>query len=97
MDAFLNVQLLNSGHIWSLGQAGLMSEEESREWILEDVGYVFGNTFAQTWWQVWGSSWSHLTEVDEAISSLDENQTKRKFEAIQRLLKERVSSARDAD
>ncbi len=97
MDAFLNVQLFNSGHIWSLGQAGLMSEEESREWILEDVNYAFGNTFAQTWWQVWGSSWSHLTEVDEAISSLDENQTKRKFEAIQRLLKERVSSAKDAD
>ena len=97
MDAFMNVQLLNSGHIWNLGQAGLMSEEEAREWMLYDVNYLFSNTFAQTWWQVWGSDWSHLADFDEAISSVDEIQMKRNFETLQRLLKERASSTEDAD
>jgi hypothetical protein len=97
IEAYIDVQLYQAGHIWSLGQAGLMSEEETREWMFEDVNYLFSNTFAQTWWQVWGSNWSHLTDLDEAISSVDENQTKRDFETIQRLLKERVSSAKDAD
>ena len=97
MEAYLTVQLYQAGHIWSMGQAGLMSEEEAREWMLDDVDFIFSNTFAQTLWQVWGSDWSHLTGYDEAISSLDENQTKRDYENFQRLLKERVSSTTDAD
>ncbi len=97
IEAYIDVQLYQAGHIWSLGQAGLMSEEEAREWMLDGVEFIFGNTFAQTWWQRYGSSWSHLTGMDEAISSLDENQAKRDYEAFQRLLKERVNSAKDAD
>ena len=97
MDAYLVVQLFQSGHVWSLGQAGLMSEDEVREWTLEELDFYFSNTYAQTWWSVWGPGWSHLEGVDEAITSLDENQTKRDYENLQRLLKERVSSSKKAD
>lgn len=97
MDAYLYVFLLQAGHIWSLEEAGLMSKEESREWILDGVDFYFGNTFAQTWWETRASGWSHVTGLDEAISSLDENQVKRELKTLQRMLKERVSAATDAD
>ena len=97
MDAYLVNQLFQAGHIWSLGQAGLMSEDEVREWILEEVEFYFSNTYAQKWWRVWGSGWSHLDGYDETVASMDENGTKQKYENLQRLLKERVSSSENTD
>ena len=97
MDAYLVTQLFQAGHIWSLGQAGLMSEDEAREWILDDVEFYFSNTYGQAWWQVWGSDWSHLDGYDEAVASMDENGTKQQYENLQRLLQERVSSAENTD
>ena len=97
MDAYLVNQLFQAGHIWSLGQAGLMSEDEAREWILEEVEMYFSNTYGQTWWQMWGSDWSHLDGYDETVASMDENGTKQEYENFQRLLKERVSSSKNAD
>ena len=97
MDAYLVVQLFQAGHVWSLEQAGLMSEDEAREWMLDDVDFYFSNTYAQTWWRMWGSDWSHLTGFDEAVASKDQNRTKRDYENFQRLLKERVSSSKNAD
>jgi len=97
MDAYLVNQLFQAGYIWSLGQAGLMSEDEAREWILEEVQFYFSNTYGQTWWQMWGSDWSHLDGYDETVASMDENGTKQKYENFQRLLKERVSSSENTD
>jgi hypothetical protein len=97
MDAYLVNQLFQAGHIWSLGQAGLMTEDESREWMLEEVEFYFSNTYGQVWWKVNGPNWSHLDGYDETVASMDENKTKREYEKIQRLLKERVSNSEDTD
>ena len=97
MDAYLVNQLFQAGHIWSLGQVGLMSEDEAREWMLEEVEFYFSNTYGQEWWRTWGSDWLHLEGYAETVASMDENGTKQKYENFQRRLKERVSSSENTD
>ena len=97
MDAYLVHQLFQAGYIWGLGEAGLMSEDEVREWTLEEVQFYFSNTFGQVWWRLNGPDWSHLDGYDETVASMDENGTKKKYENLQRLLKERVSSSENTD
>jgi len=73
LDAFYAIQINRWENTWDREQQGIEAAGRTREHILSDVQFYFGNRFAHLWWSYDRENWDpeFAVQVDGFLDDLD--------------------------